>query len=220
MVVTHYHGVIKYAPRASKGQWILTIGVRPDQFMTYLRNADVLHRLGANAQLFRLLSIAAALPRLTAAEEAQLEAELETLTQPRREIVQVVRRQSRLGNFKQQVLLAYGNRCVVTGAQLRLIDAAHILPVGAPGSIDHVRNGLALSPTYHRAYDNTLIFLDDSYTMRINRRTEHALRQQNLIQGLDAFSRPLGRIHLPPDQNQWPSRQFIQRANAHRRIQA
>ena len=56
----------------------------------------------------------------------------------------------------------------ITVAQLRkrnldLVDAAHILPVGAPESIDDIRNGIAIAPTYHRAYDNGLIYLDEDY---------------------------------------------------------
>jgi putative restriction endonuclease len=58
-------------------------------------------------------------------------------------------------------MFAYGNRCAVTRVQLRLVDAAHILPVGTTGSADHVRNGIALSPTYHRAFDAGLIYLDN-----------------------------------------------------------
>jgi putative restriction endonuclease len=52
--------------------------------------------------------------------------------------------------------------------QLRLVDAAHILPVGAVDSTDDVQNGVALSPTYHRAFDNALIFLDENLVMKIN----------------------------------------------------
>lgn len=46
--------------------------------------------------------------------------------------------------------------------QLRLIDAAHILPVGAKDSNDEVNNGLCLALTYYRAYDRCLIYLDEN----------------------------------------------------------
>ena len=37
-------------------------------------------------------------------------------------------------------MLAYDQRCAVTRIQLRLVDAAHILPVGAEGStIDTIK---------------------------------------------------------------------------------
>jgi putative restriction endonuclease len=198
----------------------IAIGVRPDHFVSYVRNAEKLHRDGTDARTFKLLAAAAAVPRLTSEEEARLDSELTSLALPRQEIVQEVRRLSRDGNFRQQVLRAYGYRCAVTGVQLRLIDAAHILPVGVPGSIDHVRNGVALAPTYHRAYDARLIFLDKDHIMRINPEREVALRALNLVQGIDTFKQPLGRrIHLPPDRNQWPGPEFIRKANQHRRIQ-
>jgi putative restriction endonuclease len=196
----------------------LAIGIRPDQFLTYINNAAALHRQGADAQTFEPLTTAAAAPRLTRDEEEELDRQLSGLTQPRRQLVQEVRRLSRLAAFRRQVLFAYGSQCAVTRAQLRLVDAAHILPVGAPGSIDHVCNGIALAPTYHRAYDNGLIFLDEAYEMRINDEKVQALRAQSLIGGLVAFRQPLGRIFLPPDRNQWPTLALIRKANAFRQI--
>src|SRR5271165_5589625 len=108
-------------------------------------------------------------------------------------------RSTRYTAFKQRVLFAYGNRCAVTRAQLRLVDAAHILPVGAPGSADHVRNGIALSPTYHRAFDAGLVYLDEQYRMRLNDKRLQVLQAMNLAGGVEAFRAPLGQIFLPPD---------------------
>jgi putative restriction endonuclease len=92
--------------------------------------------------------------------------------------------------------------------QLRLVDAAHILPVGAVGSTDDVRNGLALWATFHRAFDHGLIYLD-----------ELQLTTLNLHGGLPDFRAFLGRrIHLPGDQRQWPNTRFIREANRQRRV--
>ncbi len=103
--------------------------------------------------------------------------------------------------------------------QLRLIEAAHILPVGAQDSTDDVRNGLALSPTYHRAFDNALIFLDDGFVMRINPAKELQLATLRLDGGLPDFKSYLERkIHLPPDKRQWPEPGMIRKANTYRRI--
>ncbi len=103
--------------------------------------------------------------------------------------------------------------------QLRLIDAAHILPVGATDSNDEVNNGLCLSPTYHRAYDRRLIYLDENLVMRVNPVTEGALVALGLDGGLADFKNYLGRrIHLPADRNQWPARNLIRKANQFRGI--
>jgi putative restriction endonuclease len=189
----------------------ITIGIRPDRFVDYVQNASALHRLGRDVRTLNLFL------RATAMEQISNE-DVGNLSPNRQRLVHTVSRLSRDGSFRQQVLNAYGNRCAVTRMQLRLVDAAHILPVGAPGSVDNVRNGLALSPTYHRAYDNGLIYLDQDYTMRINRAGEQGLRDLRLVGGLENFRASLGRILLPPDRRQWPNRNYIQRANAFRRI--
>lgn len=146
--------------------------------------------------------------------------QLEVLTAERRRVVAEVSRLTRDAAFRQRVLFAYGNRCAVTRVQLRLVDAAHILPVGADGSSDQVQNGIALSPTYHRAFDAGLIYLDEQYHMQLNERQVNLLEILHLAGGLDAFRQPLGEIFLPPDPVQRPLPNFIRRANRFRQIPA
>lgn len=180
--------------------------------MAYAMNATVLHRYGREANVLRLLNTAVQ-------QQALPERELEVLTQERQRVVNEVSRWTRAAGFKQRVLFAYGNRCAVTRLQLRLVDAAHIVPVGAPGSVDQVRNGIALSPTYHRAFDAGLIYLDEQYHMRMNEGRLRVLQDLNLGGGAGAFRRSLGQqIFLPPDANQRPLLDFIRRANALRQV--
>lgn len=189
----------------------VAVGIRPDQIMTYVINAGALHRFGKEAKMVNLLE--------RATKEEIPGQDVEELTTERRRLVETVSRLSRLISFRRQVLFAYGNRCAVTRIQLRLVEAAHILPVGAPGSSDHVRNGVALSPTYHRAYDNGLIYLDTEYRMQLNEPRLGELATLNLAGGIDTFRGPLGRIFLPPDKAQWPASDFIRKANKFRQIQ-
>jgi putative restriction endonuclease len=189
----------------------IAIGIRPNHLVDYINNADELHRLGRFPDTFRLLNKATAL-------EAISQEDIDNLAQPRKRIVETVSRLTRNGNFRQQVMQAYDNRCAVTRAQLRLVDAAHILPVGAPESTDNVRNGIALSPTYHRAYDAGLVYLDDTFVMKLNPARVAGLRQLRLDGGLQGFQSHLGRILLPPDQQQWPSKQIIRLANQYRNV--
>lgn len=190
----------------------IAVGFRPDQMLHYMANAEDLHRLGANAAMSKLLSKAAAMERIPLSE-------LSAISEGRRRIVSNVSRLSRAANFRQQVLDAYSFRCAVTRMQLRLVEASHILPVGAQGSIDDVRNGLALSPTFHRAFDNALIYLDERFVMRINPQKELKLVTLSLDGGLADFKRALNRpIHLPADRRQWPDVNIIRKANEFRRI--
>lgn len=189
----------------------IAVGFRPDMLMAYAINALTLHKYGRDAQMFRLMNEAVQAP--------PQEVQLVDLPAERQRVVREVSRLTRAADFRQRVLFAYGNRCAVTRVQLRLVDAAHILPVGSPRSSDNVRNGLALSPTYHRAFDAGLIYLDEQFRMKINPPQLTMLETLNLAGGIDSFRSRLGeRIFLPPDPQQRPSLDYIRRANRFRQI--
>lgn len=180
--------------------------------LNYMANAEDLHRLGKKSDMYNLLSKASALERIAKEEIAEL-------TLKRQKILSSVNRWARSAFFRQQVLCAYDNRCSVTRIQLRLVDSAHILPVHAEETTDDVRNGIALSPTYHRAFDGGLIYLDEDYVMRINPEGELQLATLKLHGGIEDFKYYLGkRIYLPPDKRQWPEPKIIKKANEYRRI--
>ncbi len=190
----------------------IAIGVRSDQFLTYCLNAEPLHLYGAESNLTKLLTKAVELQEIP-------ELDVSALTANRKLIVENVSRYSRDANFRKIVLSAYDNRCAVTRFQLRLVDAAHILPVPSGDSSDHVTNGMALSPTFHRAYDNCLIYLDENYVMRLNAEKADELKKSNLDGGIKEFQSFLDKkIHLPLDVNQRPRAEYIKMANKHRRI--
>lgn len=78
-----------------------------------------------------------------------------------RRLVSALERDAR---FRASVMSAYDYRCAVSGFGIgtlpegratRLLDAAHIRPVSEQGS-DAVSNGLALTPTLHRLFDQGL----------------------------------------------------------------
>lgn len=190
----------------------IAVGVRPDQLTNYIANASQLHKHGSRAQMYQLLTQAAALQPIPQNVVAHL-------TQPRQRVLRQLSQLAREGAFRHTVLTAYGHRCAVTRAQLRLVDAAHILPVGATGSTDDVRNRVALAPTFHRAFDHGLIYLDENYFMHLNPQQELQLTTLNLHGGLPDFRTLLGRrIHLPADQHQWPDTRLIRQANRYRRV--
>jgi len=190
----------------------IAVGIRSDQFLNYVYNSIQFHNNGSDIQTYNLM--------VKAAKSEEIEqVELEPLNTERKLVVSNVKRYSRNANFRKQVLNAYENRCAITRAQLELVDAAHILPVAEEGSCDHISNGLALSPTMHRAFDNSLIYLDEEYNIRLNEKKIVELRNNNLSDGLNQFNLYLNRlIHLPADPNQKPSVEFITMANKFRRI--
>ena len=196
----------------TKGNEEIAIGFRPDQFLAYALNSQLLHDQGADATAVTLLEKAASLQEITPNDMEQIPVD-------RQRVVQTVSRLSRDSSFRRKVRTAYDQRCAVTRMQLRLIDAAHILPVGVEGSNDEVANGLCLSPTYHRAYDRGLIYLDETLVMRMNPQKEQELISVGLAGGLEDFKAYLDKpIHLPYDKNQRPSIEFIRAANHFREI--
>ncbi len=160
--ITTLHDALQYGfSFTTKGNDEIAIGIRPDQFLAYCLNAEVFHREGANAQMVDLLTRASSMETIS-------QIEVEEVTPERERIIREVSKIARDSSFRRKVIHAYDRRCAVTRIQLRLIEAAHILPVGAEGSTDLVTNGICLSPTYHRAFDRALIYLDESMKMQLS----------------------------------------------------
>jgi putative restriction endonuclease len=191
----------------------IAIGIRPDHLWEYAINAASLHE-ASNGDVVALLEVAA--KGVTPSPEI-----VDAQPEERKRLVFEVARNARKASFRKQVLAAYESRCAVTRWQMGLVEAAHILPVEAGAdSIDHVTNGIALSPTFHLAFDRSLIYLTVDYEMRLNPRFVERVQQDGLAAGLEALQASLGRIHLPHDTQQRPSPTFILKANTFRKIQA
>lgn len=188
----------------------IAIGIRSDMLLFYSEHANELHSLGEDSTYFDTVN------RAVKAREIA-ESEILSYSQQRQMVIHETARWSRSSTFKKQVLNAYDNRCAVTRRKLKLVDAAHILPVTAgEQSIDNVRNGIALSPTYHRAYDNGLIFLGDDMVMRLNQLAVEELYRLGLDSGIESFTANLGKIHLSYNPEQHPDPYFIRLANKYR----
>ncbi len=197
---------------ARKGNDEIAVGFRPDNLLSYALNCESLHESGADATVSDILT------RMSRFESVAAD-EISFLTTERRRVVTNVSRLARKSDFRRKVTVAYDHKCCVTGLQLRLIDAAHILPVGAEGSNDSVRNGLCLSPSYHRAFDRGLIQLTEDRRMIINAQKRDDLVRVGLGGGLAEFESHLGReIFLPADRNQWPDPELIRKSNRFRAL--
>ena len=197
-------------PRKNNNE--IVMGIRPDQLLQYSLNSLDLHRLGKQEGMPEILAEAAS-PTPVPPET------MEVLSEPRKRIVSNVQKWIRHASFRKQVQSAYDQRCAVTRMQLKLVDAAHILPVHFGRSTDQVTNGIALSPTIHRAFDSGLIYMDESYVMRLNTRAKERLAPLGLDGGLRTLEGFMGsRTHLPQDSRQRPSLKIIREANEARGI--
>ncbi|QGM45359.1 HNH endonuclease [Methylocystis heyeri] len=90
--------------------------------------------------------------------------------QDRRIVEQLISRPFRDRAFSAAVKSAYNDTCAMSGIKLingggrSEAQAAHIRPVEHRGP-DSIRNGLALSGTFHWIFDRGLVSIDEDYTL-------------------------------------------------------
>ncbi len=104
----------------------------------------------------------------------------------RHEIVQIVRAY-RDARFRPAVMRAYNRRCAICQYAMKLVDAAHIIPVSDPHSTDEITNGIALCGVHHTAYDTGLLGIQSNYRIIVNPQQEHRLAELRLGNGLPDF---------------------------------
>ncbi|AII51769.1 HNH endonuclease [Hymenobacter sp. APR13] len=109
--------------------------------------------------------------------------------------------------FKREVLRAYNYTCAISGLQListgtsavaPLLDACHIVP-WALSHDDTIGNGLALTPTLHRAFDRHLLRIDQDYRVRVASSFRELRGQEH---GLLQFEGE--KLRLPEQPAWWP----------------
>jgi putative restriction endonuclease len=185
----------------------IVIAFEPRFLGEYVAQLSSLHTLATSTDDLGLLTEAIASP-----EEAEQVTQQAT-SEPRRALlVQVVRR-IRDAAFADRVLRAYGHRCCLCGAQLRLVDAAHIVPVAQVNN-DTTANGLALCVIHHRAFDRALVTITESYQVVLNPDRLAALAADNLVGGLEPFTAGLRRtLALPDSTADRPDPALISEAN-------
>lgn len=195
----------------------IAIAFRPEFFLHYAANAESFHKFGASAPNLAILNNVDAEASAVDAESIQATTVEEETS--RKLLIRQTRVLARSSKFTRAVISAYEKRCAITGLQLKLLDAAHILPVAAPESKDVVVNGFALQPTFHRAFDNSLIYLTEDYRVKINEEARKRLANEGLLGGISGIEDYDGaQLLLPPDSTQHPDCSLIIKANAYRRI--
>lgn len=191
----------------------IAIAFRPEFLPEYVKEAPRLH--GQHGALGSYLAALNDVAQLT-------ETDVAAITRPeRREVLATIRRKVREQDFRARVLSAYGYQCAMCGVQLRLVEAAHILPVAEPSSTDETANGVALCSLHHDAYDRNLLSFSESYRIEASSAAEATLGTANLLGGLVAFKASLRpAILLPADTRDYPAPVYIRRSREVRRWQA
>ena len=193
----------------SKGSGELALAFRPGFLATYIAHARALHACGATASETELLQDICRRP--AAVGEPHINA---AVAKPRRFAVVAAKRALRDTGFRGRVLTAYRHSCAMCGLQLRLLDAAHILPAAHPQSTDGTDNGLPLCALHHRAFDHALVTFDAKFRIHVSEARTAQLATERKHGGLAAFRRGLRpALALPPQPRDRPAAHFVDVAN-------
>ena len=109
----------------------------------------------------------------------------------------------RSGVFKKVIPRVYNYTCCISGMKIiatrdiQMIDACHIVPF-AESHDDTIKNGISLSPNFHRAFDRFLITINNRYEIIVSEHfTESASYSIRAFHGR--------KIYLPDDLQYQPS---------------
>jgi putative restriction endonuclease len=174
--------------------------VRHDFIATYLTQAASIHAVGELPDgVAQLNGLAAAVgePR-------------PVILKPRGKAASIVLRSLRRSDFSNRIMAAYQHRCCACELQLELVDAAHIVPVGAAMGSDDTRNGLALCRLHHKAYDDGLLGIFPDYSITISKDQVARLDAITKLGGLPMFQSNLrSAIALPYNRADHPDPQCL-----------
>lgn len=144
-------------------------------------------------------------PRFGIREQGGRDTGLELVDRPI--VERISRRPFRDRVFAAGIKRAYDNTCAISG--LRIINgggraeaqAAHIQPVHADGP-DSLRNGVALSSTFHWMFDRGLISVDDDYGL--------LLKRDAIPSAVLGLVNPDRRLRVPEERVYWPHQKFLE----------
>ncbi|MBZ0203078.1 MAG: HNH endonuclease [Ignavibacteria bacterium] len=189
----------------------IVVAFRPEFFMEYVLNRRQLHEFGDYASDMKILN------SIIEENRDVNQAVLDEISENRKKVVINVTKRVRDSSFKERILVAYSHKCAICGLQLKLIDAAHVLPVGVDDSNDETSNGIALCALHHRAYDRALVTFDEKYDVLHNTKKIEEIKTIGHDGGLDKFLKNLNeKIALPPSVSDRPHVEFIKKANNYR----
>jgi len=196
-----------------RGRDEVAVAFIPALFINYVRNMYDLHKAVSTAEQTAVTHIAQTKGQINEAEIASLPVE-------RQIIIRTIAEKQRASDFRRRVLAAYENRCALCGLQLKLVDAAHIIPVKHSSSNDETRNGLCLCALHHRAFDQGLIAVLPDYQVVVNRTKLMGLQMLGLSDGEKHFIGNL-RTHLraPAEASLAPNASTIRTALRVRELQ-
>jgi putative restriction endonuclease len=192
----------------NKGNNEIAVAFRPDLFIHYIENLEEIHNFGESSNDYAILE------KILENPERVNDSLIDKVSAPRRTTISTTNKKLRDASFTSRVLTAYGFACAFCSIQLKLVDAAHIIPVSHPNSSDKTANGISLCPLHHRAFDRALVTLNEEYQIILNDREMDKFKKFSHDGEMTRFIdelRPISKV--PPSINDRPHIDFIKQAN-------
>ncbi|MES2766448.1 MAG: HNH endonuclease [Bacteroidota bacterium] len=111
--------------------------------------------------------------------------------------------------FKREIPKIYNNTCCISGMRIdatisiSMIDACHIIPFSKSYD-DTIRNGIALCPNLHRAFDRGLISINKDYSIIVS----EVFKEIETAYSIKVFKGK--RIMLPKVEIYWPLKENLE----------
>ena len=179
----------------------VVISCAPSSLLWYVENGQPLHNSESDAVAVSDLATAS-----VDEEREFIDSSTDEITSARRYDLVETMRAYRDAQFRPAVLQAFAYKCAVCSCDLKLVDAAHIVPVSDPRSTDNVTNGIALCRLHHGAYDNALLGVQSDYKIVVNPDMSSRLHAIRLDTALESFTDALPEsIRVPATREARPS---------------
>jgi putative restriction endonuclease len=192
----------------NKGNNEIAVAFRSDFFIHYVESLEGIHNFGESDDDYEILE------RILESTDKINDRLIEQVSPPRKTVATTINRKLRDISFKSRVLTAYGFECAFCGIQLKLVDAAHIVPVSHPNNSDETCNGISLCALHHRALDKALVTLNEAYQIIMNDKELTKLKKSGHDGEMTRFLKDLKPIiTVPSSVNDRPHIDYIKQAN-------
>lgn len=193
---------------SNKGNNEIAVAFQSRFFIHYIENLEAIHGFGESSGDYNILE------KVLDNPERVNDALIEKVSEARKTSLVAINKRIREASFKTRVLTAYHFECAFCGIQLKLVEAAHIIPVSDPNGSDETSNGISLCALHHRAFDRALVTFDEEYRVKTNDKELNKFKKIGLDGQINRFFnelRPI--IKVPPAINDRPHIDCIKQAN-------
>ena len=115
--------------------------------------------------------------------------------------------------FRKVLLIAYNNRCALTGlSYTEGLEAAHIVPWSKASGEQRldVRNGVLLNAFHHKLFDTGLIKLNEDYEIECDENSYRSVTEYDRLM-IDSICGK--KINLPQNKSHYPLKENIKQLN-------